>query len=308
VAQDNTAQPASNTPLQPPGDGGPAAAAAPAEDTLLPAGAVEAFPQDKDEATVIAWLDHRTTASRYKELFAAVSPFVGTEKRPEVIWRLARIMVNYYEGYRDAPEKLKLAAYAQAEAISRKCIAMSPKTPGCYLELGIAIGRQGTIRGVLRSLRSAGPIEEAWLKGLELSKGHPEYKVDKDLMEAHFWYTLGIFYRIVPDWWIVKVIAGTRGDKQKAIDFNRKSVELRPDPSTWLELGVALMCRGSKEDDKAQLDEGVTWVTKVSQITPNSEIDTVDKKNAKVILANPKKVCGYSRDKFQDVEDPDKVK
>jgi tetratricopeptide (TPR) repeat protein len=309
LAADEQPPPAGSTPPAAATDAGAAPTeAAPAKPEMLPAGTVEAFPQALDEAAVVEWLDARTKLNRYKELFAAVEPFVFQEKRPEVQWRLARILVNYYEGYRDAPEKQKLVAYQQAEDLCKKCIATAPNTPGCYLQMGISIGRKATIKGVLRSLRSAGTVEAHWLKGLELSKGKPQYKLDNDLMEAHFYYVLGIFYRIVPDWWIVKVVAGTRGDKQKAIDYGRKSVELRPDPSTWLELGAALMCRGGKEDDKAQYDEGVTWVTKVSQVVPNSEIDKVDKKNARVLLAKPKQACGYSRDKFQDVESEDQVK
>lgn len=262
----------------------------------------------EDEQAAIRWLDARGMAYDFDAIYKAIRPLAEKETRPELQWRYARGIVNYYEGHREASDKEKLAAYELTEDLSRSCVNRFPnKYPHCYLQLGISIGRKATVKGVLRSLRSARSVEDTWQHGLRLSDGKP-YMIGDERLDAHFYYALGIFYRLVPDWWIVKLLAGTRGDKQKSIDYHRKSVKLRSDPSTWLELGVSLACRGQKEDDGAQFKEGLQWIRKVSEIMPNHDLDRVDKRNAKVILANPKLACGYSRDKFQDVDDQSKVR
>jgi hypothetical protein len=286
----------------------PAEPVAPATAETPPASeASAAYPVD-DEQAAINWLDDRTKQTKYLEIYPAVRPTVPTEKRPELMWRIARVIINYYEMKRTASDEERLREYDTSEELSRRCVAIDPTTtPACYLYIGISLGRQGTVRGVLKSLRLAREVEAVWLKGLDLSRGKP-YMLENDSLESHFHYVLGIFYRIVPDWWIIKLIAGTRGDKQKSIDFHRESVRLRPDPSTWLELGVALMCRGDKEDDAAQSSEGKEWVEKVANHSPKNELDRIDARNASKILGKNRLACGYSRDKFQDVEDESKVK
>ncbi|MEW5849507.1 MAG: hypothetical protein AB2A00_11870 [Myxococcota bacterium] len=282
--------------------------AEPAPEAPAPAPAAPAaYPKD-DEAAAIAWMDERFPKSAYPELYEAIKGSVDTEKRPEIQWRIVRTLINYYEMKRTAPDAEKLKVYAAAERLSRECIAKAgDKVPHCYLYLGISLGRQGTVKGVLKSLRLAKEVEQSWLKGLSLSKGKP-YKLDKDSLESHFYYVLGIFYRIVPDWWIVKVVAGTRGDKQKSIEFHRESVRLRPDVATHLELGVSLMCRGYKEDDDAQFSEGKKTLENVLKMPAKDELDRIDQRNAQTVLNKPKLACGYSRDKFQDVESEGAVK
>jgi len=272
-----------------------------------PAAAPAPYPMD-DEKAAMAWLDERLLAARYVELFPIIMQNAEREARPEIQWRYSRVLINVYEIKREAPDDVKLKAYALSERLARECIAKEPtKVPHCYLQLGISIGRVGTLKGVLKSLRLAKEVEAVWLKGLELSKGKG-YKFDGDPLEAQFYYTLGIFYRIVPDWFIVRVIAGTRGDKRKSVELNRKSVELRPDPSTWLELGVALMCHGDKADEPAEVTEGKTYVQKTLDYKAKNDLDRVDQRNAKKIMADNSLACGYSRDKFQKVEEKDMKK
>ncbi|MEW5848260.1 MAG: hypothetical protein AB2A00_05570 [Myxococcota bacterium] len=256
-----------------------------------------------DEAAAVAWVDARLGYGKYDEIYHAVKGHAEAEERPELQWRVARALIGYFEVHRETPDAEKLKAYTQAEELVRKCVARAGQTvPHCYLYLGIALGRQGTVRGIMKSVRLAKEVEQSWLTGLNITRGKP-FKLDEDLLEAHFHYVLGIFYRIVPDWWIVKVVAGTRGDKKKSIEFHRQSVRLRPDTSTFTELGVSLICHGQKKDAPDDAAEGLRTLEKVLTMPEKSAIDAIDKRNCRLVLANPKLACGYSRDKFQEIDD-----
>jgi len=215
--------------------------------------------------------------------------------------------VSHYEVHNDLPDAERLKAYETAERVTRACIA-AKGPPHCEFFLGSSLGRQATVKGLLGSLRLLRGLEATWTSGLERSKGRPEYVMDGHPLEAYFYYALGVMYRVLPDMWLVKLITGVRGDLDKAIAFHRKSAALRPDLSTSLELGVALMCSGHKRDNAAHMKEGRTLVEGVITRPAKTALDGVDQRNAKFLLENPKKACGYSRDKMQDVEDASKAK
>jgi hypothetical protein len=261
-----------------------------------------------DEQAAIAWLEARCGKVDYDSLYREIQPTIANESRPQLIWRLARVIINKYEVDRVASDKEKLRAYEEVERLSRLCIKQQPEqVPYCHLFLGVALGRQGTVRGVISSLRSAKEVERTWLRGLELSRGRG-LKLSDETLESQFAYLLGIYYRIVPDSWWVKLLAGTRGDKQKSIDFHRQSIatRLKPDLSCKLELAVSLLCKSPKQDEPEHA-EGIRWLDQVIASTPTDKFDVIDRDNARKVKANPKVACGYSRDKIQNMSE-DQIK
>ncbi|MEW5852812.1 MAG: hypothetical protein AB2A00_28775 [Myxococcota bacterium] len=258
------------------------------------------FPSE-DETRACRWLDVRIEQRRRQELFPHVFTLAEKEARPQVQWRLAQAIMGYYEFHREAPDKEKLRGYTAAERLMRDCQARKGP-PHCEFFLGAAIGRQATVKGVMSSLRALRPIEGVWLTGLERSKNRPDLLLDGSPIESYFYYALGALYRILPDWWIIKVITGVRGDLDKSISMLRKAVAMRPDTATWLELGVALTCSGHKRDNPAHLSEGKKILQDVIGMPRKAEYDAVDQQAARHILEHPRSACGYSRDKMQDVE------
>jgi hypothetical protein len=265
--------------------------------------AAEPYPA-ADERAAIAWMEARFGKVDYDTMYREIKPTLASESRPEVIWRLSRVIINKYEIDLVASDKEKLKAYGEVERLSRLCLKQEPeRVPHCYLFLGVALGRQGTVRGVLSSLRSAKEVERSWLRGLELSRGRG-LKLAEEPLESQFAYLLGIYYRIVPDSWWVKLLARTRGDKQKSIDFHRQSLALRvqPDISCKLELAVSLLCKSPKAEQPEHA-EGIGLLDQIIAATPADKFDQIDRDNARKVKASPKVACGYSRDKIQNMSE-----
>ena len=293
-------------PLPAPAAYAPATVSAPAPAPLPATSAVAdvaapgaPFPDNEKDAC--RWLDVRITGRRVSESLSVIDRLLETETRPEVQWRLTQAVIVYYEARPKAPDAEKLKAYGAAERLMRKCMAAGGP-PHCEFFLGATIGRQSTVRGIMSSLRSLRPIESTWLAGLRRTTNHPEYQLDGAPLESYYYYALGMLYRILPDWWIIKLIAGVRGDLDKAIAYQRKSAAMRPEISTQMELGVTLMCSGHKRSRAADMQEGRVLVEGILGMKPADPLDELDQQAARFLLAHPKKTCGYSRDKMQDVD------
>ena len=99
-------------------------------------------------------------------------------------------------------------------------------------------------------------------------------------------------------------IAGTRGDIDKSVKYFRLMVE---DDSTRLEglkeLGVALLCKGYKQDDEAAKVEGRQWLNKAYALPASYPTDVVDHKQIPIILQRESEACGYSRDGWEDLSE-----
>jgi hypothetical protein len=253
-----------------------------------------------DEAQAAAILDDGIENRRLDELLPLVKKAIQTEHRPTLQWRLAQASMGYYESRRDLPDAVKLAGYSSIEKLMSECMAQKGP-PHCELFYGAALGRAGTVRGILSSLRALKPIESTWLRGLQRCAGHPEYQLERSPLEAYYYYALGALYRLLPDWWIIKLISGVRGDLDKAIALQRKSLAMRRDPSTVLELGVTLVCSGHRRDIAAHLEEGKQLLQVVLTMPTHDKLDDLDHRAAAYLLRNPRAACGYSRDKMQDL-------
>ena len=88
--------------------------------------------------------------------------------------------------------------------------------------MGVAIGRDGTHRGVLASLFNAKRLEDIWLDAADDDFLYASIN-GEERIPCDVWHGLGIFYRLVPDSWIVKLLAGTKGSLDKSLEFHTKS-------------------------------------------------------------------------------------
>ena len=68
---------------------------------------------------------------------------------------------------------------------------------------------------------------------------------------------VGIFYRLVPDWWIVQVLSGTRGDLEKSLAWHEKSVQCKPVIQNYKELAATQYCLYTKSGDEAMRVAGM---------------------------------------------------
>ena len=220
----------------------------------------------------------------------------------EIYWRQAR---NLYDKVESLPRDQRpgkadsIKLYNRIIALSDKCISLAPNDGLCYHWKAVGIGRRGTTRGVLNSLGDLRELETTISKAESLK---PNYRAVNgvgnamgDIYDAH-----GMLYRVVPDWSILKLLFGARGDIAKSVEYQRKAVAAEPARIEYnKELGVSLVCYGQKQNDPAAVKEGLNYLKKVDALTVLKPSDKVDKQHAKLLLANPDMACGYSRDSQQ---------
>jgi tetratricopeptide (TPR) repeat protein len=220
-------------------------------------------------------------------------------------WMKVRFMFEIGERFQRTDASVdKEAWYKEMLAAADAGLALAPGDPHLRFGRGIAMGRLGTTRGVLSSLFMAKDVEQDWL-GVANAKGFFYQSIgNEELLPCDAYHALGIFYRLVPDWWIVQVIAGTRGDLDRSLDFHRKAVGCNPDDiDNWKELGATELCIADKNGDQAMLASGLTSLSRALALPARTERERIDHRHSNMLIAQPKLACEYSRDGQQDLDE-----
>lgn len=155
-------------------------------------------------------------------------------KNGEALWKLSR---SYrWRGDQAKSKKEKLSAYKAAERYAKKAIEANPERAGGHLMLGIAYGRIGETKGVLKSLFLISPIK----KEMQAVLGE-----DPDNDVAH--HILGVLYRKIPVW-----LGGSL--KQSATYFKKAIRENPLRTSHYLELAKTYLKHGKQENAVQSLE------------------------------------------------------
>ncbi len=241
--------------------------------------------------------DHVAGLQKARERYAA------NPDDEQLTWHIARFLFEKGESIDRSDTSVdKVALYSEMVEVAEAGLAQSPDDPHIRFARGVANGRLGTTRGVIASLWSAQGIEEDWLyvsrSGFEYSSigGDEMLPCDADL-------ALGIFYRLVPDRWIVKMIAGTKGDLDKSLAHLGKADQCAPNRiGTMKELGVTQLCIASNTNDEAMMAAGRQTVADYMKLPAEGDKDRIDLKHGTLLLDDPSIACGYSRDGQQDLD------
>lgn len=224
--------------------------------------------------------------------------------RPEALWRKAR---NNYDILEDIPRDKKppknvlVERYSEVEELGKRCWAVAPDDGNCYLWEAIGKGRRGTTQGVLNSLGEIDDLEAAFSKAIELK---PQYRAENGQANAlaDAYNGLGQFYRVVPDWRFLQWVFGAKGDIDKSVELQSKAVEREPGRIEYIkELGVSLLCRGTKTGNNQDIEAGKNELKKIKGLKATKPTDEIDKQHAEALIADPSLACGYSRDEQQEV-------
>lgn len=246
------------------------------------------------------WLE-----DRYVESNRALDEAAGLcPERAEIYWRKGR---NNYDILEHIPREQRsdkdalIEKYREIENLGKKCVELDPGEGSCYLWHAIGMGRRGTTQGILNSLSEIDDMEGLMLKAITLK---PAYRAEDGTSNAmaDACHVLGQFYRVVPDWKFLEWVFGARGDIDKSVKLQRMAMELEPERIEYTkELGVSLMCRGTKTGNQEDIEDGKRHLEKIKDLPVIKPSDLIDKEHVKELLANPGMACGYSRDEQQEV-------
>ncbi len=221
----------------------------------------------------------------------------------DLTWHIARFIFEQGEAIdRNDKSVDKVALYTDMVDVAEQGLSVNPNDAHIRFARGVANGRLGTTRGVIASLWSAKGIEQDWLfvanSGFEYASinGDEQLPCDADL-------ALGIFYRLVPDSFIVQMLAGTRGSLDKSLNHLTTANQCSPNRiGTMKELAVTQMCLGTKKKNPALVDQGKANIREYMTLTPGDNKDVIDIAHGKLLLADPGIACGYSRDGQQNLD------
>lgn len=183
-------------------------AAEKAVQTLLLACVLLASARAADLKEVDRLYFHRHQGTNLEETIARLEAALKeSPDDPQVLWRLGRSLAR--RGERVENRKEKLALYERAEKFLRRSVELAPTDPDANFWLGVALGRIGQTRGVLKSLFLVGPIKRQMQAVLRLA---PDYGGAHHVLGELLWQLPGF--------------AG--GDKRKALEEFEAAVRLSP--------------------------------------------------------------------------------
>jgi tetratricopeptide (TPR) repeat protein len=215
---------------------------------------------------------------------------------------LARFLYEVGERHKRDAAFDKEALYLEMIELLDKARELRPGDPRIGWGLGVAKARLSTTRGVLASLRSAKEIETLWLTAARAGTKYRSLGGEEEL-PCDAYLTLGIFYRLVPDWFFIRWIAGTRGDIKKSLRWLEKADRCSPGKIRVLkELAVGQLCYADRRDDAVQAQKGQATLRRLLKMKAPQETDRIDQAHARWLLNHPNEACSYSRDGQQDLD------
>jgi len=228
-------------------------------------------------------------------------------KDPHLAVFIGRSWYQHLEGNEQITDKKeRMQVYERALGFIEEGLEKNPDDAHLKFVYGVLMGRAGTTRGVLASLRYADDIENAWLDVLDSDFKYGSITLEEEI-PCDTYLALGIFYRLVPDYWIVKALSGTRGDLDKSLEMQEKGVQCSGDRVRNLkELAVTQMCIGVSRKQPELVEAGRKSINRYLALEPHSQTEIVDMKHGILLLKDPSMACGYSRDGQQDL-DKDKI-
>ena len=231
---------------------------------------------------------------RYEQLAAA---------HPEsafLAWRIARNHWRHGERLSISAKGDRRAAFTRSLEWAERSLDRDPDCGECLLWAVVSRGRLATTVGVVASVSMVAPMAGLIDRGIALQPTSRDNEWNTTL--GNLYYAASAFYRVAPEWRGVELLIGTRGDKDRALDYIERAIAISPMRVDYhLEHGVVLTCIGVERGDTAALERGRSELAKTRTMPHHLGTDAVDQKNAEILLGNPELACGYSRDGFIDL-------
>ncbi len=221
-----------------------------------------------------------------------------------LIWMKARFVYEIGERLGQDADVDRVAYYRRMVALCERGLELEPENPHLRFCRGIAMGRLGTSRGVLASLFMAKDIESDWLAVAETPRFAYSSLDNREMLPCDSYHALGMYYRLLPDLWIIKVLSGSRGSLDKSLEYHMKAVTCKPGVvESWKELAATQYCIATKRKDDAMKLAADQTVTHALGLPATTDLHRIDHRHLARLREEPELGCGYSRDGQQDLDE-----
>ena len=215
-------------------------------------------------------------------------------------WRIARNYWRYGERLPMDNKRGRLESFGAAKEWAERSLELDEECGECVLWQLAAMGRLATTGGVIKAARSASRIARLIERGIALRPTHVDNERNATL--ANLYYAGSAFYRVVPDWLWLRWVIGVRGDNHRALDYIQKAIAISSARVDYqVELGAVLLCIGTDDRDEARIEQGRAVLRRAMEIEDFQSTDSFDREHARIMIEEPKRACGYSRDGWIDL-------
>jgi len=202
----------------------------------------------------------------------------------------------------DNSELDKTLWYAQMVEWSEEAVRLAPHNPRAAFARAVSKARLGTTQGILSSLVMLADIESDWIRAANNPTPYATLK-SEEIQPCDTYMVLGAMYRMVPEWWIIEAMTGTRGDLDKSLFWLRRADVCSPNRiETIKELAAAELCYGLTHDRPDLVELGKARLGSLSTLQPTKATQVTDKRHGQMLLEAPSLACAYSRDGQADLD------
>jgi hypothetical protein len=146
-------------------------------------------------------------------------------------------------------------------------------------------------------------MDREWVRAMELPSDFAHIGGTTTRQYAQIFR--GILYRVMPDSFWFRIIAGLRGSKENAQRWLEESVRgaTAQEPMIVLEKSVATICYARLKKLTDLEEKGIGYLRAGLSLPTRYPMDGFDKRNMQIILDHPEKACNYTREAFRDLSE-----
>ena len=224
---------------------------------------------------------------------------------PELLWRRVRFMYEIAQERVEDSTFDRRSYYKEMMTDAKRAAELAPDSVMARYWRGVATAMFGSTRGVLRSLFMANPVRQDFEAMAEHETFRYQSLDGRQQMPCEAMHSLGIFYRLVPDRTVARMLTGTRRGIDQSLVYHERALLCGSTQVQHVkELGVTQLCMANRRGDEALRTQGLATLGRALAMPAQSPRDEVDHRHIARLQADPSLACGYLRDGQQEVESP----
>ncbi len=268
-------------------------------------------PFDKHAELGKEWKD---LANQWKE---KVAPEPVLKRQLEIIEAISAQEPNWVDGYWQAADAAFQYGntfsdpndFAKARKLFERgkkhadnCLKIQAENPLCKFYLGVNVGKMASIDGIFASLKNAKLVEKMWVETTE-SPYNYQFS-EKTSLQGASRYALGMFYRLVPDFIVMKWLFDVRGDISKSVAYHRENLHYdAPNVCSRTMFAVSLICEGKSDFTTQSGQEGLAQIREARNLPVTSALYASCAKDLPRLEKDPKMACGYETSRQQETSE-----
>jgi hypothetical protein len=221
------------------------------------------------------------------------------------LWMVADSAFQLGASYTDQKDlPFARSVFVRGQKSAEKCIEKKADHPICALFLGAMLGKIASIDGIFSSLKKAKQVEKLWLSVVN-SKYNYRF-AEASSLQGSARYALGMFYRLVPDFFLMKWLFDVRGDINKSVQYHKDAIAVDPpNPCSKIMLAASLLCSAKGDTNAANGQEGLKHLRDARQMTAKSMVSKACQNDTARLEREPGKACGYETARQQETSEDD---